>query len=75
MKEANDFIKKAYHIEASMQTYMHGITEARGEMECGMVDYVLNKMPKEQRDQTNLVMLSKQFILRVAGAESIESPS
>ena len=73
--EANGYMQKAYQIESTLQSYVSSVTEARGDMECDMVEYILNKMPKEKSETLSLTLLSRAFITKVSGAENIESPS
>ena len=58
VKEADEFMRKAKVIEDSMEN-ASWIAVARGEMECAMVDYVLNKLSKADREKTSLTDISR----------------
>ena len=56
--EAEDFMKKAKAIQESLGN-ANRIAIARGEMECSMVDFVLKKTTKADRDKTSLADISR----------------
>ena len=56
--EAEDYMKKAKVIEDSMEN-ASWIAVARGEMEVAMVDFVLNKLSKADREKTSLTDISR----------------
>ena len=58
MLEAEDYMKKAKVIEDSMEN-ASWIAVARGEMEVAMVDFVLNKLSKADREKTSLTDISR----------------
>ena len=60
VKEANSFIEKAREIEKGLG-WSQQVVEARGTMECDMVDYVMGKMSKADKDKTSLHQISRML--------------
>ena len=72
VKEANSYMVKALEIEQQLGT-SSSMVVSRGIMECDMVDYVLNKMSKADKDKTSLANIIKAFLEKIvphAGASS-----
>ena len=63
--EANTYMVKARAIEKELGATSARIV-ARGRMECDMVDYVLGKLSKEEKDRTSLASISKTYVDQVA---------
>ena len=60
VKEADSYMERASNIvkeTGETQT----ATVARGIMECDMVDYVMNKMSKANREKTSLAQISRHM--------------
>ena len=62
VKEAEDFMSKAYTIAESLVAEGKSFVAARGRMECDMVDYLLNKMSKTDKDKTTLAAISRSML-------------
>ena len=73
VKEANTFMSKAVAIENAYDK--QGIALLRGDMECQMVDFIMGKLPKQIAENLSLASISNEFILNVADAQGVESPS
>ena len=58
VKEAEEFMRKAKVVEDSMEN-ASWIAVARGEMEVAMVDFVLHKLSKADREKTSLTDISR----------------
>lgn len=72
VKEANAFMEKAACVD---REFCNGTaTEARGDMECKLVDYVLYKLPKAQRDKTSMNEICMTFIKTVSKTEDDPEP-
>ena len=61
MREANDFMEKAWNIQESLVDTGKSLVAARGDMECDMVEYLLGKMSKSDRDKTSLAAISRNL--------------
>ena len=60
VREANTFIEKAREIEKELG-WSHRIVDARGTMECDMVEYVMGKLSKADRANTSLNQISRML--------------
>ena len=68
-------MERAYCIEKNIDAYGRKVAEARGDMECSMIEFVLSKMSKEDRNQTSLKAICGAFITKVADIEGVDIPS
>jgi len=59
-KEANALMNKTAILTATIGDC--ALVEDRGDMECNMVDFVLEKMSKEDRAKTNLTAIAEKFL-------------
>ena len=57
LQQANTLMEKAREIEKKLGS-SHRIVDARGTMECDMVEYVLGKLSKADREKTSLNLIS-----------------
>lgn len=69
-KEADELILRAKSISNALPS----AHEARGDMECDMVDYILEKMEKKKRDETSLNSIVENFIQKVGGGAPADAP-
>ena len=60
VREANTLMEKAREIEKELGS-PHRIVDARGTMECDMVEYVLSKLSKVDREKTSLNLISRML--------------
>ena len=70
VKTACEFIRRAKDITASMPEH----DGARGDMECVMVDYILEKLPKDQRESMSLNSIVEDFISKVGAPPAVQDP-
>ena len=72
--EANNFMVRATQTCAELEDYL---SELRGDMECGMVDFVLDKIPNEQKDVVSLRSIVEDSIKKATdpSAAEVKSPS
>ena len=63
--EANDFMVKSFTLSDSIGG--DKIVELRGDMECDMVDFLFNKLTKEEKAATSIQMIVEKFIKVVSG--------
>ena len=70
--EADSFMVRAKQICAQLKG---DFDELRGDMECDMVDFVLEKLPKEQREGVNLSLIVEGFIHKVTAPSVAEDKS
>ena len=70
--EANSYMVKAREIEQELGASSSMVVN-RGMMECDMVDYVLNKMSKADKDKTSLADISKSFLEKTMPSDGAPS--
>jgi len=66
VKEASEYMRKAKGITAMLPQH----NGTRGDMECDIVDYVLEKFPKEKRDAMSLASIVEAFVQSCSGVEA-----
>ena len=62
VKEAEEFMLKAYTVAESLVAEGKSFVAARGNMECDMIDYLLGKMSKADKDKTTLAAISRSIL-------------
>ena len=61
VQEANGYMVKALEIEQTLGA-APSMVASRGAMECDMVEYIMDKMPKAVKDMTSLAIISKTYL-------------
>ena len=64
VQEANTYMEKARAIQKELGP-SKSMVVARGTMECDMVDYVLNKMSKADKEKTSLGDISRNLLAKI----------
>ena len=61
VQQADKFMENAREIQQTLGATSKSLVVARGNMERGMVEYALGKMPKVERDKTSVEAPSREL--------------
>ena len=64
VKEAETLLEKAATIDANMGGRF---AKVRGAIECDIVEFILRKMPNDERDKTSLQEIANKFLSQISG--------
>ena len=73
VKEAEQFM--AQGVEIARKVVDDDLDEARGDMECDMVEFIFEKTSKEERDATTLKSIVDAFVERIGGKTETKGTS